>query len=159
MNARSKILDHPGVLATADGEIAALLDEHRAEVLREAKREVVAWLTKKAREYRSTKSHQHRLQADAIETMASKVDRGAVRLFLDAAGKDTREGESTRDAETCGRCSRPFDPTDMRFDGRARYRDTRFCRGCVDICHESTDPFHRCLVCAALAPGGGDDRG
>ncbi|MEV5957238.1 hypothetical protein AB0M11_26315 [Streptomyces sp. NPDC051987] len=31
MSAREQILAHPGVLATADAEIAALLDVHRAE--------------------------------------------------------------------------------------------------------------------------------
>ncbi|MFJ5802714.1 hypothetical protein [Streptomyces decoyicus] len=59
------------------------------------------------------------------------------------------------DVETCGRCRRPFDPADTRFDGRARHRTTPFCGGCVDRCHESTDPFHRCPVCTE----GGGDRG
>lgn len=36
MNARDKILSHPGLLATADAEVAALLDTYRAEVLHEA---------------------------------------------------------------------------------------------------------------------------
>ncbi|MFI9079171.1 hypothetical protein ACIGW8_22325 [Streptomyces sioyaensis] len=68
-----------------------------------------------------------------------------------AVGKDTPAGgESTRDdAETCGRCRLLFDPADTRFDGRARYRETPFCRGCVDACHESTDACHRCPVCTA----------
>lgn len=66
--------------------------EHRAEALAEAKREVVGWLEKKAREYRSTGSAQHALQADAIEVMASKIDRGAVRLFPNAAGKVSPAG-------------------------------------------------------------------
>ncbi|MGW3428940.1 hypothetical protein ACWDHW_13430 [Streptomyces melanosporofaciens] len=84
----------------------ALLDEldqtraGRAEVLAEAKREVVVWLGKKAREYRSTGSAQHALQADAIEVMASKVDRGAVRCFLDEAGKVSPAGaEITQPAD------------------------------------------------------------
>lgn len=33
MSARDKILSHPGLLATADAEIAALLDEHRNEAI------------------------------------------------------------------------------------------------------------------------------
>lgn len=36
MSARDDILRHSGVLATADAEIATLLDRHRAEALREA---------------------------------------------------------------------------------------------------------------------------
>ncbi|MGW0552322.1 hypothetical protein [Streptomyces altiplanensis] len=76
------------VLAVADAELAAR--PSRAEVLREAQSEVVEYLVKKAREYRSTGSQQHAMQADAIETMASKIQRGAVRLFLAAEQeKDT----------------------------------------------------------------------
>jgi hypothetical protein len=41
--------------------------------------EIVVWLGKKAREYRSTGGQQHRLQADAVDVMASKIARGAVR--------------------------------------------------------------------------------
>ena len=48
---------------------------HRAE--RDA--EITAWLRKKARDYRSIGSRQHAMQADAIETMASTISRGAVR--------------------------------------------------------------------------------
>ena len=49
---------------------AELLDEHRAEVLAEAKVETVAWLVKKANE------------GTPVGELASKVDRGAVRIFL-----------------------------------------------------------------------------
>lgn len=49
----------------------AVRDAYRAEVLAEAKTEVVAWLVKKAAEGN-----------DPIESLASKVDRGAVRIFL-----------------------------------------------------------------------------
>ncbi|MFD8251943.1 hypothetical protein [Streptomyces werraensis] len=62
-----------------------LLDAYRAEVLAEAKTETVAWLVKKAREYRATGSSQHARQAEAVEFLASKVDRGAVRAFLGTA--------------------------------------------------------------------------
>lgn len=85
MSARDDIL--AGLRQTDDGTVGdltpeALLDDYRAEILTEAKVETVGWLVKKAREYRSTGGHQHALQADAIETLASKVDRGAVRAFL-----------------------------------------------------------------------------
>lgn len=62
-----------------------LLDAYRGEVLTQAKVETVAWLVKKAREYRATGSSQHVFQAEAIEFLASKADRGAVRAFLGTA--------------------------------------------------------------------------
>lgn len=51
------------------------------------------------------------------------------------------------DAEACGKCKRPFEPRDLAFDGRARHNATPWCRRCVDRCHESTDAFHRCVIC------------
>lgn len=51
--------------------------DHRAEVLAEAKREVVAWLVKKARE------------GTPVVDLASKVDRGAIRLFGDVDREKT----------------------------------------------------------------------
>jgi hypothetical protein len=50
--------------------LAEKFDAHRAEVLAEAKVEVVAWLVKKDREN------------TPVGELASKVDRGAVRIFL-----------------------------------------------------------------------------
>lgn len=49
--------------------------------------------------------------------------------------------------EKCANCGQPFDPTDTRFDGLARYRETRFCRRCVDRCHDSEIADHCCGVC------------
>ncbi|MEU5976300.1 hypothetical protein [Streptomyces sp. NPDC047315] len=51
----------------------------RDEIRAERDAEITAWLGKKAREYRSTTSRQHALQADALDIMASKISRGAVR--------------------------------------------------------------------------------
>lgn len=51
------------------------------------------------------------------------------------------------DSEDCARCGHEFDPNDKAFDGSARYQDTKFCRSCVDRCHESTDFMHACPVC------------
>ncbi|MCX5601581.1 hypothetical protein OOK29_25865 [Streptomyces phaeochromogenes] len=51
-------------------------------------------------------------------------------------------------SETCGKCKQPFDPTDTRFDGRARYHLTPYCRGCVDRCHDNEIADHRCVICA-----------
>lgn len=50
--------------------------------------------------------------------------------------------------QRCGRCRRPFDPDDKDPAGAARYGQSKFCKGCVDRCHESTDAFHECPVCA-----------
>ncbi|MGW7362000.1 hypothetical protein ACWGI8_00880 [Streptomyces sp. NPDC054841] len=57
-------------------------------------------------------------------------------------------------APACGHCRQPFDPTDKRFDGRARHADTPWCRACVDRCHESTDAFHACPMCDPARRGG-----
>lgn len=54
--------------------------------------------------------------------------------------------EGPRKDQVCGRCRKPFDPTDTRFDGRARYGETPWCRSCVDNCHES-QVEHACPVC------------
>ena len=47
---------------------------------------------------------------------------------------------------SCGRCRKPFDPTDTRFDGRARHGETPYCRSCVDNCHEGSAE-HVCVIC------------
>jgi hypothetical protein len=61
----------------------------------------------------------------------------------------TRPGRPMTDSDQkCKRCRRPFDPTDNESTGAARYAQTQFCRGCVDRCHESTDAFHQCPICA-----------
>jgi hypothetical protein len=81
MNARTEILAALQRAGYDQQGSESLLGRAEVERLREAQREVVAWLVKKAGEYRSTGRQQHRLQADAIGTLASKVDRGAVRLL------------------------------------------------------------------------------
>jgi hypothetical protein len=79
--------------------------DHRAEVRQERDAEIVAWLIKKAREYRSTGSKQHALQADVIEVMASKIQRGAVRPPQQSAagGAPCECGQPTRPG--CGHCT------------------------------------------------------
>lgn len=47
----------------------------------------------------------------------------------------------------CGNCHLAFDPTDTRFDGRARYHATMWCRNCVDRCRDNEIADHRCMVC------------
>lgn len=75
MSARARIHAMVNLDETAEEELNARLDAYRAEVLAE----VAAWLTKKAREYRATGRKQHALQADTVDTLASKISRGAVR--------------------------------------------------------------------------------
>lgn len=50
-----------------------------AEIRGERDAEIIAWLGKKAAEYRAAGSRDQKLQANAIDTMASKIWRGAVR--------------------------------------------------------------------------------
>lgn len=54
------------------------------------------------------------------------------------------------DTETaaCSACRRDFDPADPSLSGAARYRDTPWCRRCVDRCHDTEIADHRCPVCA-----------
>ena len=51
-------------------------------------------------------------------------------------------------AEKCGKCRRPFDPADTRFDGHAQHKPTPYCRGCVDRCRDNEIADHRCVICA-----------
>lgn len=60
-------------------ERVAELEAERATTRADRDAEIMAWLLKKAREYRSTGGRQRQMQARAVETMASKIARGAVR--------------------------------------------------------------------------------
>ncbi|MFJ9029759.1 hypothetical protein ACIRQP_14745 [Streptomyces sp. NPDC102274] len=81
-------LPHPEGWASI--RIERYRDEVRAEVLAEAKAEIVAWLVKKAHE-----------RTD-IGVLASKVDRGAVRIFLGTGhfqdARDAHRAEVLREA-------------------------------------------------------------
>ncbi|MFJ1667336.1 hypothetical protein ACIOK4_13300 [Streptomyces bottropensis] len=46
----------------------------------------------------------------------------------------------------CARCRNPFNQDDPAFDGRARHRDTPYCGGCVDACHDGGTE-HVCVIC------------
>lgn len=70
----------------AAGARVAELEQQLRTVRDDRDMEIVQWLGTKAREYRSTGGRQHALQADAVEVMASKIARGAVRA---AAGVPT----------------------------------------------------------------------
>jgi hypothetical protein len=72
--------------AFRDEELVKARAELRAEVLAESQREVVAWLDKKAREYRSVGGP----SADTIQVLTSKVHRGAIRIFQDQSSPSCR---------------------------------------------------------------------
>lgn len=55
------------------------LEAERRTVAAARDAQVIAWLGKKAREYRSTRGREHALQAEVLERMADKVRRGAIR--------------------------------------------------------------------------------
>ncbi|MFF7067338.1 hypothetical protein [Streptomyces pseudovenezuelae] len=72
----------------------------------------------------------------------------ALREFLTAHPGEDVETPAAVAEEACGKCRQPFDPADTRFDGRARYHETPYCRGCVDRCHDNEIADHRCVICA-----------
>jgi hypothetical protein len=78
--ARDRMAEARGRKAHGEQLAARVAELEREVAAARAERdiEIVVWLGKKAREYRSTGSAQHKLQADAVEVMASKIARGAV---------------------------------------------------------------------------------
>jgi hypothetical protein len=58
-----------------------------------------------------------------------------------------------RAKNTCGRCHRPFNASDTRFDGHARHKDTPFCRSCTDNCADGGTE-HACVICEPKRYGG-----
>lgn len=90
MSARDALREYVHLLADmwtpasqTDKRVERLYTAVRTEVLAEEgllpKADVVAWLTKKAREFRAIGTKQGQAQADAVAAMASKVEHGAVR--------------------------------------------------------------------------------
>ena len=85
--------------AEARATAAQMLDKRDAEVraatLAEAQDELVAWLVKKASEH-GAQGRQYTKQADLICKLADKVDRGAVRIFLEPAAMEARQAIRAR---------------------------------------------------------------
>lgn len=92
MNAREEIRRHPGVLATADAEIAILLDSHRTEVLAEAAA-IAEKFTERWPDMDAMKADGIIGAFTALGALADELRRMA---NAGQVGKDTREGESTR---------------------------------------------------------------
>ena len=63
-------------------------------------------------------------------------------------------GAKEREKNKCRRCRQSFDPTETRFDGRARYNETPWCRACVENCHGGGSE-HVCVICDPQRYGGG----
>ncbi|MGW0942926.1 hypothetical protein ACWD4O_10290 [Streptomyces sp. NPDC002623] len=83
---------------------------------------------------------------------------GATALFNTAYLRTQIAEEEAQAAEReknrCRRCLTPFDPTDTAFDGRARYKDSTWCRWCTDKCHDG-GAEHVCQICDPARYGGG----
>ncbi|MBT2673973.1 hypothetical protein J7E95_24760 [Streptomyces sp. ISL-14] len=85
--------------------------------------------------------------AEQPSNLGWNVDYLRNRLIAEQAEADEREKNK------CGRCRRPFDPNDTRFDGHARHKDTPWCRSCVDNCHDGGTE-HVCVICDPARYGG-----
>ena len=89
-----------------------IVDAFAAETVAERDTEIMRWLGKKAREYRSTSNKQDALRAETCTLMASKISRGAVRpnnTLLPARVEPTffepgREYRATEHADLRYRC-------------------------------------------------------
>lgn len=81
---------------------------------------------------------------------ASKISAAGDQLhsLLESVTTET-DSPTAEQAEACGKCQKPFDPADTRFDGHARHNETPWCLGCVSRCHDSSDAFHACVICGA----------
>jgi hypothetical protein len=100
-----------------------------------------------ARRWTSADADPAELTADVRAALTIARDRAtdiAVALMDARNALEAFDGAVPR---TCGRCGNRFDASDPSFDGAAEYRDSGFCRGCVDRCHESSDFAHACPVC------------
>lgn len=90
------------------------------------------------------------VQLDQIEAALDNEHTGAVTLkeFIQVLLADARRGRPIRTAHgDCLVCRLPFDPADLRWNGRGRYLNTQWCNGCVDRCHDNDSADHRCPIC------------
>jgi len=95
-----------------------------------------------------------RLQAQRKYLIAQLAKRETETGRGDQALKEFLANPETVPSEACAKCKTPFDPDDTRFvDSKARYKETPYCRDCVDRCHDSNDAFHRCVICDTYETG------
>ncbi|HET9326416.1 MAG TPA: hypothetical protein VFQ05_06585 [Candidatus Eisenbacteria bacterium] len=92
---------------------------------------------------------------DAPESAALRVFHAAdrTRPFPWMNVPRTRPEQLSRAENRCGRCRQPFDSTDVRHDGHARYAATPFCRRCIDNCRDGSAE-HVCVICDPARYGG-----
>jgi hypothetical protein len=106
----------------------------------------------------TAKSNNERHLSEVLHTLRKVTsattddDKARIVLYLDSIAVEIERINATRTPllglEACKKCRREFDDTDIRWDGQARYKETPFCRRCVDFCYESNSADHRCPVCA-----------
>ncbi|MFI2431967.1 hypothetical protein [Streptomyces sp. NPDC018693] len=90
----------------------------------------------------------------ARETLAEDDENRAQSIgYLQRKLAQEEENAAERERQRCRRCRADFDPADTAFDGRARHRDTPWCRRCVDNCHEGGTE-HVCVICEPQRYGG-----
>jgi hypothetical protein len=94
------------------------------------------------REQRLAVARQHLVTNEGWEHTADGDD-----FCPEHAGSPDEEQPAVDASERCAKCKQPFDPADTAFDGRARYHLTPYCRGCVDLCHDTESADHRCVIC------------
>ncbi|MFC8436393.1 hypothetical protein [Streptomyces sp. NPDC057253] len=75
------------------------------------------------------------------------VDEAATWLRAAVEAGIARPAQEEQPAKTCGKCMKPFGPTDRRIR-RANQPKTAYCRACVDFCHNTEIADHRCGICA-----------
>lgn len=80
------------------------------------------------------------------EHLTAEEEKPGVAELLDSM-LSFRSPAAEAQQEVCGKCRQPFDSADSRFDGRARFYLTPYCRGCVDRCHDTEIADHRCVIC------------
>jgi hypothetical protein len=96
------------------------------------------------------REHAGRLGAAVNEMHSATSPLG---VDLDGVPADEDNDQEDDEAAACGRCRKPFDPADTRFDGAAQYGTTPWCRSCVDNCHEGSAE-HVCVICDPARYGG-----
>lgn len=92
--------------ADAKSKASAMLDAFAAEVVAERDAQIIAWLGKKAREYKGNRAES---ASDALARMADKISRGAV------CPTPTGRQASAPQPHRCGNCD-GIDPDSCLFN-------------------------------------------
>jgi hypothetical protein len=137
---------HPDGTA-ADFTARAMRDSARVVCDAKAQRGALTWADVLDEEY-----WEARAETDPAKLRAELVQVAAVCAAwitdLDSRTTAAQPAVEEQPAEVCGKCRRPFDSGDDRYDGRARFYLTPYCRRCVAACHDNEIADHRCVICA-----------